>query len=157
MSFPDSGWLEKIVKAPTHVVLAVGLGTLFALWGPFDTGDPKWLEPILALFCVGAWTIIVYQISGWALRRYGEWQSTRLARRFGDLSQQQKALLEENYRTGTRSFRKPSGTTKLRWFEELELWGYVEFKGGSMFDEYFQYEITEKGWRELERKVALSA
>ena len=150
---PDSGWLEKVGKAPTRIVLGVGVST-GAVWaGPFDLSDPKWLGPTLALLCIGAWTIIGCQIGSWGIQRLRDWASNRIYRAFGALAPNQKTFLRNVYQTGKREFTIQNETAKQRWFEELRLANYVEDGHASWVDPVTTYTVTESGWEELERAL----
>jgi hypothetical protein len=71
---------------------------------------------------------------------------------FEALSEEQRAFLRSLYRRGTREFEMPGIQVGLRWFERLERQGYVRAMDGAFAASgSTPYEITDAGWRELER------
>jgi hypothetical protein len=71
------------------------------------------------------------------------------------LERTQKLFLLEQFGKGTRKFAVLRDTYERRWFEELEVWGYVEctvvvIGGGSV-----PHAITEAGWKELQAKAGV--
>ena len=73
---------------------------------------------------------------------------------FDEFSEEQKDCLRRVFSTGRREFEELRQTSSLRWFEELINWNYV--KGPiavSLGCGRARFEVTEKGWRELKRKV----
>lgn len=72
-------------------------------------------------------------------------------RPFDRLSRQQKSFVIQRFRSGTRQFSMEHEASKMRWFEELANWRYVEaqqllmYSGGP-----WPYEVCEGAWQELE-------
>jgi membrane protein implicated in regulation of membrane protease activity len=77
-----------------------------------------------------------------------------LGESFEALSDEQRAFLRSLYRRGTRGFEMPDIQAASRWFERLERQGYVRAMDGSFAASgSTPYEITDAGWRELERAL----
>ena len=76
-----------------------------------------------------------------------------MQRRFSRLSDRQREYLLGRFESGSRRFEIPAGSTKPRWFEELQDWKYIEWVSPvvivrGMSDTYY---ITRAGWQEIQR------
>ena len=159
MNLPDSGWLDKIGKAPPRVMIGVAVGT-GAVWLLDIDKPPDWLKPVLAALCITATVIVICQGAGAVWRKIQKWRREQLGRKFETLSVSQQMCLREVFETGSRDFYPPNTWTDQRWFEELIQWNYVEMPIAGFVvigDGPSRHQVTEKGWRELERKCADSA
>ena len=156
MNFPDSGWLDKIGKAPPGVMIGIAVGT-GAVW-ILDIDKPlEWLKPVFAAFCIAATVIVVCQGAGAVWGKFRRWRRERLGRKFEALCASQQICLREVFESGSRDFYPSNAWADQRWFEELKQWNYVELPLAGFVvigDRGPRHEVTEKGWRELERKCA---
>ena len=156
MNLPDSGWLDKIGKAPPRVMVGIAVGT-GAVWFLDIDKPPDWLKPVFAALCIAATAIVICQAAGAVWGKVRKWRREQLGRKFEALSASQQMYLREIFESGSRDFYPLDVWTDQRWFEELEQWNYVEQPiagfvviGGASS----RHQVTEKGWRELERKCA---
>ena len=159
MNVPDSGWLDKIGKAPPRVMIGIAVGA-GAVWFLDIDKPPDWLKPVFAAFCIAATAIVICQGAGAVWGKYRKWRREQLGRKFEALSVSQQTCLRKVFESGSRDFYPPNAWTDQRWFEELIQWNYVEvpIAGFVVFgDGPSRHQVTEKGWRELERKCADSA
>ena len=163
MTLPDSGWVEKLGNAPTVALigLCAGAGAVWAggeCWGLIDSTSPGWLKPALAAVCIGSGAMLGWKATKYAVQRLMAWHAGRLGRTFEELSKEQQGLLVAAYGTGTRHFEMPIESTRPRWFEELERWNYIEASDLAVYMSGmpWPYQVTEKGWREIERKLRIN-
>lgn len=130
------------------------VGTLLGLvgWLGERTAIANWIVAVLGI-CAG---FVGVTIGRWAMNLIG--RSGPKGKPYESLSGQQQRYLASIFRTGTRRFEESYETSKLRWFEELEAWNYVQdvhvsiHIGGAPYP----YAVTEAGWRELEKKLGAS-
>jgi hypothetical protein len=81
---------------------------------------------------------------------------------FEALSDEQRVFLRSLYRRKSRGFEMPGPRIGVQWFERLERQGYVRVMTGALPGAgsamgstmgSTPYEITDAGWRELERAL----
>ena len=162
MTLPDSGWVERLGNAPTIALfgLFVGTGAVWAegeSWGLIDSTSPRWLKPALAVACICSGAMLGWKLVKNVWQLVDAWHKVRLRKRFEGLSNIQQRILFNFHKRGTRYFEMPVEVAERRWFEELEQWGYIECESFGMPGVPGTYQVTEKGWREIERKQRMSA
>ena len=96
--------------------------------------------------------LLIVMISHSFWRRVKSWWADRLKRRFGDLSEEQRVLLQRVFDGESREFYFRSELSSRRWFEELVTWNYVEPLTLGMGGRVQRRRLTEQGWHELKRK-----
>ena len=151
MSLPDSGWLEKIERAPPRVLLSVVVAT-GCVWF-LDFSKPEWLDGVLAAGCVGTATLLVANIAAMFWRSVRTWRAERLMRSFDELSEEQANLLRAVFTQRSREFDLRNDVASRRWFEELIIWNYVNRVPMWTGSTNQRRTVTEKGWQELGRRL----
>ncbi len=154
---PDGDWIKALKEAGlpffsvSLVVLVVMTSALLTelIPEPF-VGALAWAE----VLTLGVLLVVVTQGIWFVVRAPkklpGPLASWLLSRRYGKLTEVQRALLRSVFATGNRSFEMDS--TRSRWFEELEELGFVEFVHLPMFfvGAPLPYQIPTRAWRVLE-------
>lgn len=137
-------WLEVIKKGPEGPVLVALSGTCLVVGGLHHYGlvtiPQQWL---LLPWTVGPFSILLLMARG-ALRCHDARKKSPCA--FSKLTQEQQQILIRKVQSGSRQIENEH-VYHMNWFKELVRLNYIEYSA-------YYSEITDKGWKEVEKHLA---